>query len=82
MLHSHPVPACCGCAITNNVTPSGPRNECDAQTSSKDFVNPTPSAVRAIKSRGSVGTELNRAGSIPKVNARFGFESPSIASTR
>jgi hypothetical protein len=82
MLHSHPVPACCGCAITNNVTPSGPVNECDAQTSSNDRVNPTPSGVRAIKSRGNVGTLLNNDESIPKVNAKFGFESPSIAKTR
>ncbi len=82
MLHSHPVPACCGCAITNNVTPSGPVKECEAQTSANDFVKPTPSDVRAIKSRGNVGTELNRDESIPKVNAKFGLESPSIAKTR
>src|SRR5919108_4135761 len=82
--HRQPCPASsgCGCAITSSVTPSGPASECEERTSSIDLVSSIPSPVRRSRSRGSVGTELNFSAGTPSVSARFGFESPSMASTR
>src|SRR3954452_13082226 len=81
MEHSQPVPAWRGLAMTSRLTPSGPSSECDEETSSSDSRRRFPWGVLTIRSAGSVGTASMRSAGMPRVSARFGLESASIAST-
>ena len=82
MLHRQPVSACCGCAMTSSSTPSGPVTECDALISSSEIVSIGPASVLRSRVGGRTGMWLICSAGMPSVSARFGLESPSMASTR
>src|SRR5579875_352325 len=81
MEQRQPVPACWGIAMTRRVTPSGPLTEYSAQISGSDRLRVVPPGPRSRRSLARTGSSGSRSGGIPRVIARFGFGSPSMAST-
>src|SRR4051795_7960577 len=67
--------------MTRRVTPSGPSTEWVERSSASDFFSSKPSSPRSTRPLGRTGRSLIRSAAIPRVRARFGLVSPSMART-